>query len=285
MDVELKASDGFPLSARIFPATEKPIGAVLIVGAMGVSQRFYQPLATWLAEQQFTALTFDYRGIGGSRRGSLAKLDATIVTWAERDVAAALEALRVQEPHAPITWLGHSLGGQIVPFVPNRDRAEKIVTVATGSGYWRENAPPLKRKVWIFWWGAVPLATPVFGYFPGRMLGMVGDLPKGVVTQWRRWCLDRKYAVGAEGPEVEARFAGVQTPITSFSFTDDEMMSEQNVASIHGFYAGAPKTMVRFTPADLNVRRIGHFGFFRREMEDVLWRRHLVAELAHARAA
>jgi predicted alpha/beta hydrolase len=283
MDIELTANDGFPLTAHLFPA-KRPRGAVIIVGAMGVPQRFYEPMAEWLAEQQFTAMTFDYRGIGASRRGSLSKLDATIVTWAERDVAAALDGLRDYEPRAPITWLGHSLGGQIIPFVPNRERADKIITVATGSGYWRENAAPLRRKVWIFWWGAVPLATPVFGYFPGRMLGMVGDLPKGVVTQWRKWCLDRNYAVGAEGPDVEARFAEVTTPITSFSFTDDEMMSERNVASIHGFYARAPKTMHRFAPADLEVRRVGHFGFFRREMADV-WRKHLVTELAHGQAA
>lgn len=283
MDVELKTSDGCVLSGRVFRAAT-PKGAVLIVGAMGVGQSFYEPLATWLAAQRFTAVTFDYRGMGRSRRGPLSKVDATIVTWAERDVAAALDALAESAPGQPITWIGHSLGGQIIPFVPNRDRAAKIVTIATGSGYWRENAAPLKRKVWIFWWGAVPLATPMFGYFPGRMLGMVGDLPKGVVTQWRRWCLDRDYVVGAEGPDVAELFADVTTPITSFSFSDDEMMSAENVASIHGFYTRAPKAMRRFDPSELHVRRVGHFGFFRREMEDPLWRTHLIPELAQSEA-
>ncbi len=281
MDIELTASDGVSLSARVFAAKE-PRGAVLIAGAMGVPQRFYEALAIWLAEQGFTVMTFDYRGMGLSRRGPLARLDATIATWAEQDAAAALNALADLEPEMPLTWLGHSLGGQIIPFVPNRARAAKIVTVATGSGYWRENAAPLRRKVWIFWWGAVPLATPLFGYFPGRMLGMVGDLPRGVVAQWRKWCLDRDYAVGAEGPEVAALYAGVTTPITSLSFTDDEMMSERNVASLHGFYRGAPKEMRRFAPRDLGVRRVGHFGFFRREMKEVLWQPHLVPELARA---
>ena len=75
MDIELTASDGTPLAARIFPATE-PKGAVLIVSAMGIPQQFYAPFATWLASEQFTVLTFDYRGIGKSRRGPLSKLDA-----------------------------------------------------------------------------------------------------------------------------------------------------------------------------------------------------------------
>lgn len=280
MDVELKASDGFSLEARLFEAKE-PAGAVLLASAMGVPQSFYAPIATWLAGQGFTVLTFDYRGIGASRRGSLADLDATILTWAERDAAAALDALAERAPGLPITWVGHSLGGQIVPYVPNHGRAAKIVTVATGSGYWRENAAPTKRKVWLFWWGAVPLATPLFGYFPGKRLGMVGDLPKGVIEQWRRWCLDRDYLVGAE-PDGLRRFAAVTTPITSLSFTDDEMMSEKNVASIHGFYTGAPTTMRRFAPAELDVPRVGHFGFFRREMKDTLWPSLLEPELVRA---
>lgn len=280
MNVELRANDDFPLAARLFPA-EAPIGAVLIVPAMGVPQRFYAPMAEWLAARGFTTLTFDFRGIGASRRGSLAELDADIVAWAERDAAAALERLSSSAPGLPVTWIGHSLGGQIVPFVPNHAIADKIVTVATGSGYWRENAWPTRRKVWLFWFGAVPLATPIFGYFPGRKLGMVGDLPKGVIQQWRRWCLDRDYAAGAEGPRVRAMYAEVKTPITSLSFTDDEMMSAMNIAKIHSLYERAPKRMRRFEPSELGVRRVGHFGFFRPEMKG-LWESQLVGELARA---
>lgn len=280
MDVELRANDDFPLAASLFPA-DNPQGAVLIVPAMGVPQRFYAPMAKWLAGQGFTTLTFDFRGIGGSKPtgSSLAKLDADIVAWSERDTAAALDLLAAKAPGLPVTWLGHSLGGQIIPFVPNHAIADKIITVATGSGYWRENSWETRRKVWLLWFGIVPLATPLFGYWPGKKLGMVGDLPKGVINQWRRWCLDRDYAAGAEGPRVRAMYADIKTPITSFSFTDDEMMSAINVARIHSLYEGAPKAMRRFEPSDLGVPRVGHFGFFKPNMQP-LWESQLIGELA-----
>jgi predicted alpha/beta hydrolase len=51
-------------------------------------------------------------------------------------------------------------------------------------------------------------------------LRKVGDLPRGVMAQWRRWCLNREYVVGVEGE---------------------------------------------------GVRRIGHFGFFRPQLEQTLW--------------
>lgn len=165
-----------------------------------------------------------------------------------------------------------------MPFVPGAERASKIVTIATGSGWWRDNAAPLRRKVRLFWFGFVPVLTPLFGYFPGRRLGMVGDLPAGVVKQWRRWCLHPEYAAGVE--RAHDRYAAVTTPMTSLSFTDDEMMSDRNVASIHGFYTGARPRMRRLRPGDVGVRRVGHFGFFRAEMEVPLWEPTLRPELA-----
>jgi len=284
MEISFDTTDGVRLGGHIF-APEAPDAAVLLVPAMGVPQRFYHPLAEWLSGRGVAAMTFDFRGMGASRTAPLGQVRADIVTWAKYDAAAALEVLAHRVPGRPITWVGHSLGGQIVPFVPNRARVAKIVTIATGSGYWRENAAPLRRKVWVFWWGAVPIVTPLFGYFPGRRLGMVGDLPVGVVRQWRRWCMDPDYAVGAEGPEVRSLFLDVRTPLTSLSFTDDEMMSERNIASIHSFYANAPRTTHRLSPASLGVDKVGHFGFFRPGMEYPLWRAHLEPELIRGSAS
>jgi len=39
------------------------------------------------------------------------------------------------------------------------------------------------------------------------------------------------------------------------------------------FYAAAPKRMDRIAPGDIGVRRIGHFGFFRKPFESTLWPR------------
>lgn len=278
-ELQLCADDGTPLAARHYPPRALARGAVLLAPAMGVPQRFYEPLASWLAGHGFSTLSFDYRGMGASRRASLRGLDIDIVGWGERDAQASLDALRALTPGLPLTWIGHSLGGQIVPFVREHRALQKVITVAAGSGYWRDNSAPLRRKVWIFWWGAVPMLTPLFGYFPGQRLGMVGDLPRGVVEQWRRWCLHPEYALG-DGEAMRARFAAMTTPITSLSFSDDEMMSEASIAALHRGYTGAAPVLRRFTPRELGVPRVGHFGFFREAMRAPLWERLLLPELA-----
>ena len=276
----LAAVDGAALAAHHVPAHGRARGAAVIAPAMGVPQRFYAPLAGWLAELGLHVVTFDYRGTGASQVGRLRDLDVDIVGWARLDATAALRAALDLAPGLPVTWIGHSLGGQIVPWVPDHRELARVITIAAGSGYWRENAAPLRRKVWLFWWALVPALTPLFGYFPGRRLGMVGDLPRGVIRQWRRWCMDPDYAVGAEGPEVAELYARVKAPITALSFTDDEMMSERNTARLHAAYVGAPVTHARIAPADLGLPAIGHFGCLRPALRAPLWERHLRPALA-----
>jgi len=279
----LELAAGQDVVARLFRPAGPCRGAVLLVPAMGVAQSFYAPLAEWLAGEGFLALTFDYRGIGLSRparhQRSLRGFAVGLLDWAREDCAALVDLARHEAQGQRLRWLGHSLGGQILPFVPNRDAVARMITVASGSGYWRENSPGLRRFAGLLWYGIVPASLALFGYFPGRRLKMVGDLPHGVMAQWRRWCLDPEYAVGVEGELARRLYEGVTTPIVSFSFTDDEFMSARNTESLHAFYSGAPRSMKRFAPSDLGLRRIGHFGFFRSEVAESLWRPHLLPEL------
>jgi predicted alpha/beta hydrolase len=280
MESNVAAADGTHLSARFFEPAGPARGAVLVVPAMGTPQEYYRPFAEWLAACGYLAATFDYRGTGLSRRGGLRGFQADLFDWASLDCAAMVDAVAARANGAPLYWIGHSLGGQILALVPNRERVAKAITIATGSGYWLENTPALRARVWWLWFFLVPVTLRLFGYFPGKSLRKVGDLPRGVMAQWRCWCLNRDYAVGAEGERVRAAYAAVRTPIVSLSFSDDEMMSLRNTESIHGFYSGAPRTMRRIAPADIGVPRIGHFGFFRARFEELLWRRVLLPELS-----
>src|SRR2546421_711925 len=81
-----------------------------------------------------------------------------------------LRALQDRRPDLPLTWIGHSLGAQIVPFVPDHRELARVITIAAGSGYWRDNVAALRPKVWLLWYVLTPLITPVFGYFPGKRL-------------------------------------------------------------------------------------------------------------------
>jgi predicted alpha/beta hydrolase len=279
---KLVTADGVIIMAT-FHGTQLPLGelkgAVVVAPAMGVAQRFYEVFAAWLARQGYLVATFDYRGMGLSRPQRLRGFKADILTWAQLDCAAVLASVSERAAGRPLYWIGHSLGGQIAPLVPGIEKVRRIVTVCAGSGYWRENAPGLRRRVPFLWYVIAPVSTALCGYFPGRSLGIVGDLPAGVVLQWRRWCLDRRYVL-SEGEWVRERFAAVTVPVVLFSVTDDELMSAASIDSLRGWFTSAPAAARRISPQSLGVPRIGHFGFFRAVFERPIWQTLLLPQLS-----
>lgn len=59
------------------------------------------------------------------------------------------------------------------------------------------------------------------------------------------------------------------------------MMAERNLSFLHGFYVDAEPVMRRFSPSELEVDKVGHFGFFKSAMREPLWERHALSEHAH----
>ena len=286
----LAADDGTPLSVRFFEPAEGDArrGAVVIGGAMGVRQDYYGAFAEWLAQQGYRVATFDYRGMGESPplAGTLRGFRADLFDWAA-DTDTVIEALAARSGDTPIYLIGHSLGAQLPGLLRHRDRLAGLLSIAAGSGYWRDNAPQLKRMVLYFWHVLVPVGTALFGYFPGKRIGKVGNLPKGVVLQWRKWCMHPRYHVGAEGAAVRERFAAARFPVVALSITDDELMTERGTQVLIDCYANAPRRIERISPVDVQARRIGHFGFFRKQFQSTLWQRtaHWLDELGLPRGA
>jgi hypothetical protein len=66
------AHDGLRLAASIFEpeCMEDALATVLVASATGVKRHFYNKFATFLAENGFVVMSFDYRGIGDSLPGN-----------------------------------------------------------------------------------------------------------------------------------------------------------------------------------------------------------------------
>ncbi len=251
------------LAVTRFPS-ERPWATLVIAGAMGVRQDFYHPLARFLAANGIQALTFDYRGMGGSRPPKLRGFEADVSAWGEKDLDSLLGAARSDAPGLPLLFVGHSLGGQLLGVPARNAEVRAAITVTAGSGWYKYN-DRMPVQVRIFWFVAIPALTPLFGYFPGKALRMVGDLPYGVATQWRRWCLHPEYLM-SEGERYRAAFDRVKAPIRSYSFEDDPFITRRAVDHMHTFYRNA-----KVERCHIGGGRIGHFGYFAPASEPTLW--------------
>jgi predicted alpha/beta hydrolase len=247
----------------------QPKASIVIAPAMGVRQDYYAGFAEYLTAQGFQAATIDYTDMGFNESKSMKQSNVTIDDWVA-DLDALIDAAQAKSPSLPVIVCGHSLGGQLLGILKNRHRIAAALTIASGTGYWGHN-PRMRLKLLYLWYVAMPLYTRLFGYFPGRRLNKVGNLPRNIALTWARWCRDPLYLLGDDTVKQKSGFGDVSVPILSISFSDDDYIPKPAIDQLHGFYTGAQVERRHFRPTELGEKRIGHFGFFKLHAEHALW--------------
>ncbi len=272
--VTLTAADGQRLSARLF-APASPAGfnglSLQINGATGVPRGYYDAFAGFMAQRGFAVLNFDYRGIGGSRETTPGAPPPRMLDWARQDIPAAAEFLRQHFPEARICMIGHSFGGQALGLLPRAEDIAAAVTIGAQQGYWRNWPAKQQVRLAAIWYVAMPLTVALRGHVPGRMLG--GEpLPRGVALDWARWCRTPHYMSDDNGKPLQSLNRRVRAPIRMISFADDvDFGPRRGVDALARTYAGARIERQHIAPGDWGLPRIGHFGFFKRDMPQERW--------------
>ena len=266
--VKLSAHDGHALAGYRYRPSGTPKASVVFGPAMAVPQAFYGAFASHLASRGYEVWTFDYRGTGESLQGSMRGVKADLSDWLKLDYDAVVAAAAANG--RPLYLLGHSLGGQVAPLLPSRDQVAGLVNIAVGSGSLRHNIPSLRRKAPLMWYVMAPLLCPLFGYFPGAKIGVVGDLPTGAMFQWRRWCLTPDYILSGE-PGAREAYASADYPVLALTFADDELLLEEGSRMLHDAYLKRTADYRVIHANEHGQKRIGHFGFFKPPSQATLW--------------
>ncbi len=253
-DITFPAMDGYLLGATLF----LPLGA----------------------KRGCAVLTYDYRGTGDSRKKSpagsrrprsLAGFKAGMSDWAALDVTAAVAWMRERYHHLPLNYVGHSFGGQALGLLPNNSEVSRALLIAAQAGYWKLMAAPERYRVYVMLnYVGTPL-TRVLGYAPGWS-GLGEDLPRGVFQQWVGWVMSRRYLFDDTNLKALQNFPQFRGAMRALCFSDDPWATPPAVELLcSGFIAIDPEILT-IAPADVGAKRIGHFGFFRPEHRDTLWR-------------
>lgn len=268
----ISARDGFALAATVFtPAEQTPRGTVLINSATAVPRKIYRGFASYLAAHGFAVVTYDYRGTAGSRPASLKGFAARMRDWAALDVAGAIDHVRQLWPQLPLTVVGHSFGGHAVGLVPNNNEITRALLVASQSGYWRHCMGLEKYRVWLLFRLIAPPVVQLAGYAPGR-LGLGEDLPQGVFREWVGWCLKPGYFFDDPSLEAVENFRRFSGPLRAIGLDDDPWATPSAIEALLSHFHGTRPEHIHIRPRDVGARKLGHFGFFRPEHRDTLWR-------------
>ncbi len=259
--LEIPAKDGFPLAAE-WRGGKNPERLLLIAPATGVKQTYYRFFADYFAARGWSVLTWDWRGIGASRPASLKGFQGGMDDWAKKDLPGVLEWAEREHRGAKRAALGHSFGGQSPGFAGKDHGLEALVMIGSQNGYWGHWPAPRKYSLATFWHLVVPAITHTIGHFPGRILGSE-DLPKEVALDWARWCRTQEYF----GQTRHHEFAA---PILAYCISDDTYAPRKSVEALLAKFGSPSKELRLIEPRDAGLKALGHFGYFRPQVEQ-LW--------------
>jgi predicted alpha/beta hydrolase len=258
--VTIPARDGYPLAGSLY-RRDPPSGRVAVIhAALAVPGRFYRHFAAGLADAGYTALTWDYRGIGASKTGRLRGFQATVRDWIFSDMAGVVDWVAAELEPERIFFVGHSLGGQVAGLLDNSSAIDGMATMSAQSGHWRLQGGEQKLVSLFHLYLTLPLLSRAFGYAPWSMVGPGEDLPKDAALEWAAWCRNRLYILGDETLPLE-RYRRFTAPVLAYSFGDDKWGRPHSVDAMMKAYPNVERRHVE--PGDVGLQRIGHVGYFK----------------------
>ena len=260
----LKTSDHNLISVTVFEP-QNPNGKLLLINsATGVKQQVYFSFAKHFAENGFTAITYDYRGIGDSKPKKMNGFHATMRIWGTDDFKTVTDFIKKNYQNHQKFCLGHSVGALIIGMNENAHIFDKFIFVATQDAYIGNLKANIAASAVLGFGIAVPLTTRFFGYFPAHRFGLGESLPKGVAYDWRTLILNKK-STSRLYEKIATHFSKDLKQETFIIHAEDDpwvtMKGMENL--MNNVYPHLKKTYREIKVSDSEKGEIGHINFFR----------------------
>ncbi|MEM8890469.1 MAG: alpha/beta fold hydrolase [Bacteroidota bacterium] len=269
---ELITADGINLTANLFSPSNKAKAAILLTPGLGVPQGYYFKYASYLAEEGYLCLTFDFRGIGEEHLKAKYADRINLRNWARQDMVAALNWINDNFPDQEIYGIFHSIGGQIFGLVENHHLLKRVVFISAMGGYWGDERFPVNLFTFFMWYIHIPLLTSIYGYLPKSLTYRGVAVAKGVAREWADWGKRSSYLSGLlKGELSDHYYDKLDCPIDAIWFTDDELATPGTLSCILDLYTKAPLNKIPLDPTAYGLTKIAHSGFFSSRGKEHLW--------------
>ncbi|GAA4278281.1 alpha/beta fold hydrolase [Aquimarina mytili] len=244
---------------------------LIVNSATAVDKKLYHHYAIFMANNGYNVITYDYRGIAESRPKKLRGFKASFADWGQKDFAAVIDFAKKEFPEHKIVTLGHSIGGTIIGMTEKNAAISGVINIGAQTAYYKDWSKNQKTKIYFLWHIFFPSITRIYGYFPGKKLGMLEDIPKGVIDQWhnRRKQVDMKGQLESNG--MHFFYDNYTNKLLTLGIEDDPIGTKKAITRIHEEFEKSDKELEIIKLASVPTNKIGHFGFFRRKFQDPLW--------------
>jgi predicted alpha/beta hydrolase len=269
-----QCSDGVTLKGLLL-IPEKPKGVVQFSTGTAAKKEFYLSFLEFLCADGYICCLWDYRGSGESAPLSLKGCDYRFQDYGLKDMPAIKDYLTTRFPEYPFFLMGHSAGGQQMGFMHNLSGVKAAICFAVSVGY-RKTMPWKDALLYTyFFYIFTPISILFTGYIAAKRFGIMEDLPKNVLLEWRDWCSRYGYFFNKKfyGKSVPVgQFQNYNFPIHVYRASDDAISNKDSVPIYWSFIKSSqPIDIQGITPEQYKVKSIGHFGFFKKNLKDTFW--------------
>ena len=254
---------------------EQPKAVIQFNGGTAVKKEYYLSFATFLATQGYVCCLWDYRGNGASRLEDLSQCTYQFSDYGTQDMTAIRAYLKEAYPDLPYFIVAHSVGGQQIGFMEELEDVVGALLFGVSAGYYPNMPWKYRLKAYFFFYIFGPLSILLSGYVQAKRFGFMEDLPRGVWKEWRSWLEVEHYFFDEKfyGTTVPiGHFQSYDFPIHLYLTEDDTIACPKNV---NGFWdhvkSSVSLKITTIVPKDYHMKRIDHFGFFKKQLKDTLW--------------
>jgi len=261
--IDVVTDDNYTLSVHLFES-QNPNGKLLLINsATGVKQQIYFSFAQFFAEQGFTVIAYDYRGIGLSKPKKMKGFQASMRIWGTEDFKAVTNYIKINFPDCQKFCLGHSLGALILGMNADSKMFEEFVFVGTQNAFVGNLKFRTKIEAYLGFGIAQPLSTKILGYFPGNWFGLGESLPAGSAFDWQTLILNRK-STNRLLEKVQDYSKELTQKVFVIRAEDDAWLTEKGVRSLlEGTYPNMKPIYRLIKTSESEKNEIGHINFFR----------------------
>lgn len=268
----IKSTDGYPISVHEFSPASPNNKTIVFAPAVAVPQKFYFNMANYLAEKGCQVFTFDYRSIGMSTSQSIKTLKSHgFFSWA-MDFKAVSKHIKTKFPNNHQYMIGHSYGGNSVGFSDAFQYYEKYLTIGSQFGYYKHFTPKMRALIYLNFKFFIPITTTILGYYPSAWFGLGRSLTTQAAKDWATFLLHPDSMLHFTKGTTETYYKNIKESMLLISIDDDLFAPKKSVDILADrVYSNANTTRKHLKPSDYNLKTIGHFDFFRKKNQDILW--------------
>lgn len=209
------------------------------LSALGMSSRFYEPLAIALNELGIDVTLLEQRGYGAHAKRASRHYQYSVPDLLA-DVDECLSLVKSAHPSQRIIIGGHSLGGHLAIQAASTHHDIDVLTVACALPYYAWFNGRLRLKI-IFLLTLIKILTPLLGYYPGTLVGFGGRESRSLMRAWSYWARFGKYT-----EELAARCLQWQGNIIGIDILGDVMAPVDASANIKNLVPNAKIKRISF---------------------------------------